>query len=56
MTFTITAAGWGSGWQVGNVLRLDTLGARAPFWATRCITPTPAGTTDSAVIQFRGSY
>ena len=54
--FTIPAAGWGTGWSVGNVLRLNTVGARAPFWATRCISPGATASTDSAVFQFRGSY
>lgn len=54
--FTIPAAGWGTGWQAGNVLRLNTVGARAPFWASRCISPGASASTDSAVFQFRGSY
>lgn len=54
--FTIPTAGWGTGWQAGNVLRLNTTGARAPFWASRCISPGASASTDSAVFQFRGSY
>lgn len=54
--FTIPAAGWGTGWQAGNVLRLNTVGARAPFWAVRSISPTPTETTDGAVFQIRGAY
>lgn len=54
--FTIDAAGWGTGWQAGNVLRLNTVGARAPFWAMRTTSPTPTASTDSALIQIRGSY
>lgn len=54
--FTIAAAGWGTGWQAGNVLRFNTVGARAPFWAMRTTSPTPAASTDSALMQFRGEY
>jgi hypothetical protein len=54
--FTIAAAGWGTGWQAGNVLRFNTTGARAPFWAMRTTSPTPAASTDSALIQFRGEF
>lgn len=54
--FTIPAAGWGTGWQAGNVLRFNTTGARAPFWAMRTTTPTPTASTDSALIQIRGSF
>ncbi len=54
--FTIDAAGWGTGWQAGNVLRLNTVGARAPFWMARSIQPTPASGSDGVEIQFRGSY
>lgn len=54
--FTIPAAGWGTGWQAGNVLRLNTIGARGPFWAARCISPGAAEATDGAEIEFMGSY
>ncbi len=54
--FTIDSAGWGTGWQAGNVWRMNTLGARAPFWSTRCISPGTAASTDGAFFQFRGSY
>lgn len=54
--FTIAAAGWGTGWQAGNVLRFNTVGARAPFWAMRTTSPTPSASTDSALIQFRGEF
>lgn len=54
--FTIAAAGWGTGWQAGNVLRFNTTGARAPFWAMRTTSPTPSASTDSALIQFRGEF
>lgn len=54
--FTITAAGWGTGWQVGNVWRLNTLGARAPVWISRCISPGATASPDGAILQMRGSY
>ena len=54
--FTIPAAGWGTGWAAGNVLRFNTTGARAPFWAMRTISPVPTETTDGAVFEFRGSF
>lgn len=53
--FTLRAAGWGSGWQGGNVLRLNTAGAAPPLWLNR--TTLPGGVTpdyDAAVIEFRG--
>ena len=54
--FSIPSAGWGTGWQAGNVLRFNTVGARAPFWAMRSISPVPTESTDGAVFQFRGSF
>lgn len=54
--FSIVAAGWGTGWQAGNVLRFNTVGPRAPFWMARSIHPTPATPDDGVQIQFRGSY
>lgn len=35
--FTIPAIGWGSGWAVGNVLRMNTVGAMFPVWVVRTI-------------------
>lgn len=54
--FTIPSAGWGTGWAAGNVLRFNTVGARAPFWAARCISPVPTETTDGAIFEMRGAY
>jgi hypothetical protein len=33
--FILWAAGWGSGWQSGNVLRFNTRGANVPAWLAR---------------------
>jgi hypothetical protein len=38
------------------VLRFNTVGARAPFWAARCISPVPTETTDGAIFEMRGAY
>ena len=35
--FTIPAAGWGSGWGTGNVLRFNTVGGLAPVWFIRTV-------------------
>lgn len=35
--FTIPALGWGIGWSVGNVVRLNTVGAMFPVWVVRTI-------------------
>lgn len=39
--FTIQTLGWGSGWSVGNILRINTVGALYPFWVVRTIQPGP---------------
>ncbi|MQR02321.1 hypothetical protein [Glaciimonas soli] len=35
--FTIKASGWGSGWSVGNIVRMNTVGALFPVWVVRTI-------------------
>ena len=35
--FTIRAIGWGTGWAVGNALRINTVGALFPVWVVRTI-------------------
>lgn len=35
--FTIRKEGWGGGWIVGNVLRVNTVGALASFWTVRTV-------------------
>ena len=39
--FTIKPLGWGQGWAVGNILRINTVGALYPFWVVRTIQPGP---------------
>jgi hypothetical protein len=35
--FTVRELGWGTGWSVGNVLRINTVGAMAPIWIVRTV-------------------
>lgn len=35
--WTLPALGWGAGWAIGNIVRLDTVGARFPFWCVRTV-------------------
>ncbi|MBH2008092.1 MAG: hypothetical protein I8H71_00425 [Xanthomonadaceae bacterium] len=53
--FTINYLGWGSGWSVGNILRINTVGAIYPFWALRTIQQGPeAGIDYDFTILTRG--
>lgn len=53
--FTLSAAGWGSGWATGNVLRFNTRGANAGVWAARGVLPSaPNSTPDSLLLAIRG--
>ena len=53
--FTIDPLGWGSGWAVGNILRMNTVGAIYPFWVVRTIQPGPeTGIEHSFSILARG--
>lgn len=53
--FTVLAAGWGSGWSNGNVLRFNTDAANAPIWVARTtISGAPTAADDSFKIQIRG--
>lgn len=53
--FTIAALGWGIGWSVGNILRINTVGAMAPIWLVRTIQQGPeAGTNYSFSLLTRG--
>lgn len=54
--FTIRALGWGTGWSVGNVLRINTVGALFPLWIARTVQPGPeAGIDYSFSLLTRGS-
>ena len=53
--FTIPAAGWGSGWASGNVLRFNTYGANAPVWIIQAIAQGEASSTDyTSCLEVRG--
>ena len=53
--FTLLAAGWGTGWAAGNVLRFNTGGANAPIWVARAVLPSAPNTTpDSLTVAVRG--
>ena len=53
--FTVAAAGWGTGWVSGNVLRFDTAACLSPLWIART-TLSGQGVVDddSLTIQIRG--
>jgi hypothetical protein len=42
--FSVMAGGWGAGWQVGNIMRFNTVGAAHPDWVVRVIN---VGASDS---------
>lgn len=53
--FTLLAAGWGSGWVSGNILRFNVQGASYPVWVARCTLQGPlVEPTDSVRIEIRG--
>lgn len=53
--FTLAAAGWGSGWAAGNVLRINTVGAEFPLWVVRTVQQGPETVTDdSFTLLIRG--
>lgn len=55
--FTIVAAGWGSGWSVGNTVRFDTDAAAAPLWMIRTVLPGQATVDDDQLkIELRGDH
>ena len=51
----LLAAGWGTGWTSGNVLRFNTDGCLAPIWMSRTVL-SGKGTADddSVTLQIRG--
>ncbi len=54
--FKMHKEGWGLGWQPGNVLRFETIGALAPIWFARTTRPgdDTAPPVDHFRIQVRG--
>lgn len=53
--FTVRAAGWGGGWQAGNVLRFNTAAANFPVWFARTVLQGPATVQDDVFqVQIRG--
>lgn len=52
---SVPVAGWGGGYGIGNVVRLNTLGSRAPVWLTRTTSPSSPGGSDQVYIDVRGS-
>lgn len=53
--FTLLETGWGVGWSVGNILRLNTIGAQFPVWVVRTIQQGPeAGIDYSFSLLTRG--
>ncbi|WP_199026649.1 hypothetical protein [Ralstonia sp. ASV6] len=53
--FTLRAAGWGGGWQAGNILRFNTTAANFPVWVARTVLQGPATVQDDTFqIQIRG--
>jgi hypothetical protein len=53
--FTLDAAGWGAGWQVGNILRFNTKMAGGPAWVARVINARASDIQDDyATLQSRG--
>jgi hypothetical protein len=52
--FEMAAAGFGSGWSVGNVIRFNTVAAGGPIWVARTVRAgTATGTDDRARLQLR---
>ncbi|MBR7793776.1 hypothetical protein KDM87_14345 [Undibacterium sp. FT147W] len=53
--FTLKALGWGLGWEVGNVLRFNTIGASPPVWVVRTILQGAASVaSDQFTLLVRG--
>jgi hypothetical protein len=53
--FTMAIEGWGSGWQVGNTIRFNTVGAQAPTWVIRTVVSGDSDyTDDNFELQRRG--
>jgi hypothetical protein len=44
--FTMQPAGWGAGWQAGNIHRQNTVGAMFPVWMVRTVQQGPEAAAD----------
>ena len=44
--FFIPEGGWGAGWSVGNIVRINTVGAMFPFWMVRTVQQGPESAAD----------
>ena len=54
--FTVPSAGWSGGWNVGNILRFNTIGAAKPIWFVRSVLPSIASIEqDDIRVQVRGN-
>lgn len=56
--FSIDPDGWGGGWNAGNALRLDTVGANVPVWFIRAVqpgSPDPEVQTDRVIAHLQGA-
>lgn len=53
--FTLAPLGFGTGWSVGNILRMNTVGAMFPVWVVRTIQQgTESVQDDSFTLLVRG--
>jgi len=44
--FIVPEEGWGSGWSVGNIVRMNTIGAMFPVWLARTVQQGPEAGLD----------
>jgi hypothetical protein len=44
--FTIPVDGWGTGWAIGNIQRINTIGAMFPVWMVRTVQQGPESAAD----------
>ena len=47
--FSMAAAGFGTGWSTGNVIRFNTVAAGAPIWIARTVLSGPATVLDDRI-------
>jgi hypothetical protein len=44
--FSIPVLGWGGGWSIGNIVRMNTVGAMFPVWMVRTVQQGPESAAD----------